>query len=188
MSVWHGLKRTSEIITLLSIAISLPIGIFQFVKEDQKETQLILEKSFDDLDIRYVEYLKLALNYPGLDVFDSPDPNPRTLSKTEKVQQKMLYSVVIALLERAYLTFQFRDLPSRNHQWEGWNQYADNFACRAAFREAGAEVGNEFDIRFQLYMNQKMETLPVLPQNTEGPPAQDGKKDSRNPVEFAPES
>lgn len=167
MKGWQGLKRSSEVITLLSIAISLPVGIYQSVRENKKETQLLLEKTFDDLDIRYVDYLKLALNYPELDVFDIPEPRPRMLSASEKIQQKMLYCVVISILERAYLTFQFRDLPSRSHQWRGWDEYANNYACRAAFREVWAEVGNEFDIRFQLYMKQKMEARPVFPPSLE---------------------
>jgi hypothetical protein len=49
-------------------------------------------------------------------------------------------------------------MPSSRHQWKGWEEYADEFLSRPAFREVWAEVGGEFDTRFQGFMNAKVKS------------------------------
>jgi hypothetical protein len=88
--VWRRIKRATELLSLVSIAISLPVGLYQLRSQHVKETELAIEKTYDDLDQRYIEFQKLCLQYPDLDVYDKPLPNPRKLTDREKIQQKLL--------------------------------------------------------------------------------------------------
>lgn len=153
---WRRIKRATELLSLISIAISLPVGLYQLRSQYVKETELLIEKTYDDLDQRYIDFQKLCLQYPDLDVYDKPLPNPKRLTDQERIQQKLLYTIVLSMLERAYVSFHSHDMPTRRYQWKGWDEYADSFLSRPAFREVWAEVGSEFDTRFQEYMNTKV--------------------------------
>jgi hypothetical protein len=152
---WRMVKRTTELLSLLSIAISLPVGLYQLKKEARKERQLLVEKAYDDLDQRYIDFQKLCLQYPDFDIYDKPATNPPALAEPKITQQKLLYTIVLSMLERAFLTFESEEMPSRRHQWKGWDEYADSFMSRVAFQRVWDEVGTEYDSRFQAYMNKK---------------------------------
>lgn len=154
MRNWTVLKDVTQITALAAIAASLLMIFIETKNENRRNAELLADKVYDDLDIRYIEFLKLTLDYTHLDLLDVPQENPPELTPKEREQQKALYTIVISLLERAHVSF-LKDMDSREHQWAGWDHYADNYMKREAFRKTWDEVETEFDLRFQTYMREK---------------------------------
>jgi hypothetical protein len=156
---WERIKRLSELLALISVAISLPVGFYHLWEERVHENELLAQKTYDDLDNRYIEYEKLCLQYVRLDCADKPLKNPPSLSVYEVTQQKLLYNIMIAILERAYSMYRDVDQKTRGEYWDGWDKFADDFMIRPTFRAAWKESGNEYHIHFQEYMNAKVDKL-----------------------------
>jgi hypothetical protein len=124
---------------------------------------------YDSLEARYVEFQKLALDHPALDVADRPLSNPPELNEAQAAQQRTLYEILFSLFERAYLVYRpgfplgvlgrlFLS-PTRKLQWRAWVNYIDRHlereSCRDAWfngRPPQSDVGQDFDPRFERFM------------------------------------
>ena len=109
------------------------------------------------LDAQYTDFLKLCLEHPQLDCYDEPDKHPKDLDDREKVQQQVLYAMLIPMLEHAYLAYHgesAKEIPETTKaQWPGWVIYATNFMHRPAFLKVWKDLGPEFDQQFQTCLN-----------------------------------
>ena len=142
------------------VIIGLPIAIYQITASRLEAHNHALEaheQVYSGLDGQYTDFLKLCLQYPKLDCYDLADQKPATLDDQERAQQRLLYAILIPMLEHAYLAYHGRAAAEiaqlTESQWPGWAQYANNFMKRPAFRAVWKDLGTEFDQHFKQCMD-----------------------------------
>jgi hypothetical protein len=155
----HGgvVHLTSELVVI----VGLPIAVYQLAAQRWEAHNHALEaheQVYSGLDAQYTDFLKLCLQYPKLDCYDLPaDPPLPKLEDGEKAQQRMLYAILIPMLEHAYLAYHGRPAAEiaelTQAQWPGWKKYATSFMNRPAFRAVWNQLGDEFDSNFKQCMD-----------------------------------
>jgi hypothetical protein len=156
-STWQSVTRAVQLVSLISMGVTLPIGVAEFYVSRVEAQRNRIEDHYDQLDQRYIDFERLCLEHIELDCADAPMVPPPALSSEDRIKQQLIYNVLLSILERAYLKYNVERLDSRRTQWEGWDAYSASFVERAAFRELWKEQGNEYDECFQDYMNAKVE-------------------------------
>jgi hypothetical protein len=141
---------------------------------EQNEIKRRQEEAYDALDEKFIEFQKLCLNYPALDIFDVPDvqlfqeagltaSSLSTLTEEQQRQKQkeevIAFTLLFSIFERAYVMYDGVDEKTRKEQWSGWDEYIHSYCRRANFRFAWKISGSTYDIRFQDYMEQAMKEM-----------------------------
>src|SRR5947209_12217161 len=100
-------------------------------KSDREEKEY---KTYDELDNRFFEYQKLALEYYDLDILDVPNNDPSLAFDKKRKQEMVAYAILFSLFERAYLMFSNQADKFRSRQWSGWKHFLDDFIRRETVR------------------------------------------------------
>jgi hypothetical protein len=159
-----AITRAVELMSLVSIAVTLPIGVVEFYIDRREERRARIEDNYNQLDQRYIEFEHLCLANIALDCADEPMNPPPTLSSEDRMKQRLLYNILLSIFERAYLRYQLEELDDLRSQWTGWDEYATGFLIRPSFRELWSEQGGEYDSCFQAYVNGKLRALDRNPE------------------------
>jgi hypothetical protein len=131
--------------------IGIPVGIAVYGMKSRKERIAREYATYDSLDVKYVEFLKLCLAHPDLDVADTPRPNPN--STPEQIhRERLLFSILISMMERAYLMYKDTSSEVRRKQWIGWNAYIHHWCGRQNFATAMPFLARDFDVGFREYL------------------------------------
>ena len=144
------------VVTSIITILGLPAAIFVYLQEQKSQRSEREYGTFNALDEKYIEIQQLCLEYPELDVFDSPYDNPKELSEEQKKQEEAILLVRISIFERAFLMYQRTASQSKKDQWEGWEIEIKEWFSRGNFRSAWEEHGSYFDKTFFEYFNRFM--------------------------------
>jgi hypothetical protein len=132
--------------------VGLPIAIATFRTSKRKEAIDREYGTYNSLDERYIEFVKFALDHIELDVFELGLVNPPALDDFKKHQQLAAYSILMSIMERAYLMYADQPGAAKRNQWHGWHQFISNYCARISFREAWIKNGDGFDDTFTAYI------------------------------------
>ncbi len=158
-----SLAAISDIFGLLSnvsVALGIPIFAYQYMKERREREY----GTFDALDEKYVEFQRLCIDYPELDIHDVPlapgaAPNAETLRGK---QEEAALWILIALFERAFLMYRRHPRKVRRNQFEGWVQQMREWAKRDNFRRAwGLLAPGDYDRDFMDWFERDILALVV---------------------------
>jgi hypothetical protein len=105
VSQMENLKDIAQIIFYVSLSISGPLALFEFLKLKNKERKAQEHKIYDELDNRFFEYQKLALQYYDLDILDLPNVGASVKLDKKRKQEMVAYAILFSLFERAFLMF-----------------------------------------------------------------------------------
>jgi hypothetical protein len=146
-----------ETVLKLTQLMGIPIAILLYLFNKRKERRDKDYGTYDSLDDKYIDYLKLCLQYPHLDVADIPRPNAAESAAAELTPEQqrdelMVFSVLLSIMERAYLMYKDRWYNVKEVQWNGWEDYIRGWLDRPNFRRALDELLQGFDQRFVDYM------------------------------------
>jgi len=150
--------RLAQLLSLLSLAVSAPMGVVQYYRARVAERQAAVDRTYDALDDRYTSFQVLCMQHVDLDCYDRPLIHAARLSSEDSVRQRLIYTVLLSMLERAYIQYQRKSVPSAKEQWAGWGEYAAAFSPRTAFRATWGEVRTEYDTGFRKFMDSLMTT------------------------------
>ena len=140
-----------KIISGLGTFASVAVAIVVFTWTKRKECQDREAAAYTSLDEKYVEYLKLVVEHPQLDLASRPLKNPPSLTREQQAQERAVFEILVCLMERAFLMY--RDLPEG--QWQGWDAYLKGWCQRENFRRLWGELGYEFDQGFMDYIGKQ---------------------------------
>lgn len=153
-------KETLDILAGLAVLVTLPFGLWQFVRTSRKERIEVAERAYREVDIRFVGYLEVAIQHPRLDGYSLPRRSPvdPSLSPEEHEQQRLLYTVLTNVFENAHRLYHAENAPPelegfRARQWPGWEEYIQRFLKRSAYAAVWEEIRKEYDQPFAAYMN-----------------------------------
>ncbi|GJM40704.1 MAG: hypothetical protein DHS20C20_09860 [Ardenticatenaceae bacterium] len=149
-----------EILANMATLLGVPIAIWLFAHEKRRERLDREYGTYDALDEKYLDYLKLCLEYPDLDVYDyTKSEIDQFLSKeNQKIEKNelILFTILISIFERSFLMYKDQSTSLKKEQWAGWDEYMRDYAARGNFRLAWKILGTQFDTNFLQHMNQIM--------------------------------
>jgi len=155
MDVKH-VKDIVELLDRLTVLIGVPAGLYHYTRTTKKEQRDREYGTYNALDEKYLEFLKLCLDHPSLDVFDIPDETPRQLTEEQAKIELIAFTMLISMFERAFLMYRDQSTAVKRRQWSGWDSYIREYCERKNFRRDWEILGDEFDEDFQRYMAQHL--------------------------------
>jgi hypothetical protein len=188
-SQMENLKDIAQIIFYVSLSISGPLVLFEFLKLN-KERKAQEHKIYDELDNRFFEYQKLALQYYELDILDPPNIGASAKLDKKRKQEMVAYAILFSLFERAFLMFHLQTSRFRLKQWSGWKYFLNDIIRRESVRTSWHLTKKTYDTDFQLFMDRKIDEMltqqsldacrasspDFSPETVEAPAEKGGKK------------
>ena len=150
-----------EMVQKLIVIFGVPIAIYAFVAEKNKERAEREWIAYEKMDERYWAYEQLCMDYPQLNVSDAgaSDPalaklmKPRDeLTSDERIRERQLMFMLIAMYERAYILYSDQTTEFKKRQWSGWENGLKRWVTEPQFREAGKQLGEDFDTQCQSFI------------------------------------
>jgi hypothetical protein len=189
-SQMETMKDIAQIIFYVSLSISGPLAVFEFLKLKNKERQAQEHKIYDELDNRFFEYQKLALQYYDLDILDPPNIGASAKLDKKRKQEMVAYAILFSLFERAFLMFHLQTSRFRLKQWSGWKYFLNDIIRREGVRTSWHLTKETYDTDFQLFMDRKIDEMlaqqsleaslasspDLAPDPVEAPAGKGGKK------------
>src|SRR5687768_3771815 len=129
-------KDIAQIVYYITLSVAGPLALIEYMKAKKRER---LEKEYNtyhELDNRFFDYQKLALEYYDLDILDVPNNDPSLAFDKKRKQEMVAHSILFALFQRAFLMFYQQEDQFRLRQWSGWKHFLNDFIRREAVRTA----------------------------------------------------
>jgi hypothetical protein len=156
-------KNLAQILYYLALSIAGPLALIVYLVERRTNRQEREYKTYDELDNRFFEYQKLALEYYDLDILDVPNNDPSLAFDKKRKQEMVAYSILFSLFERAYLMFCNQGDAFRRRQWSGWKHFLNDFLRRESVRTAWQLSKQTYDTEFQAFMDEKISNIDGRP-------------------------
>ena len=131
--------------------IGLPLAIAVFFFEQRKERENEEEEVYQLLSDSYQDFLKVALQNPDLRLFS--DETTLILSAEQKEKQLIIYIMLVALFERAYLLLYEDSMsPKQARRWNSWEDYILEWSRKPHFRSCLPQLLQGEDPSFARYV------------------------------------
>ncbi|MDO8306681.1 hypothetical protein [Herminiimonas sp.] len=121
-----------ELASFVVTTLALPFAIFLFLHQQRKERDAEDEEAYQLLQNAYNDFLKIVLDNPDLQLRSAT--TRRDLSDEQRERALIIFEMLIALFERAYIVSyepDLRGLPLR--RWHSWDDYMREWCRREDF-------------------------------------------------------
>ena len=149
-------KTIAQIIYYFALSIAGPLALIEFLKAKKRDRLANEYKVYDELNNRFFEYQKIALEYYDLDILDVPNDDPSLSFDKKRKQEMVAYSILFSLFERAFLMFNNQEEKFQLRQWSGWKHFLNDFIRRENVRNAWSLSKGTYDTGFQHFMDGKI--------------------------------
>jgi hypothetical protein len=158
-----NVKDIAQIIYYLTLSVAGPLALIEYLKAKNRDR---LEKEYNtyhELDNRFFDYQKLALEYYDLDILDVPNNDPSLAFDKKRKQEMVAHSILFSLFQRAYLMFRNQAEIFKDKQWSGWKLFLNVFIRRESVRAAWQLSKTTYDTEFQAFMDAKIAEINPKP-------------------------
>lgn len=145
-----------DVIGKFVVILGLPLGYIQYRRSKKKERRDREYGTYNALDEKYLEFQKLCLDHPYLNIFDIPDKETHPLNEKQKKEELILLTMLFSIFERAYLLYSDQNSEIKRKQWVGWDSYIKSYCERDNFLTAWEISGSTFDTDFEAYMRKNI--------------------------------
>lgn len=154
------LKTYLEIISSVISIVGIPVAIWIFYKNKEKEKRDREYQTYNALDDKYIDFLNLCITNSELDIY-----NDQKLLLTNEQEHKRLvmFEILISIFERAFLMYRDQGSKIKKEQWQGWLKYINEWYEVENFKKAWSSIGDQWDSGFVSFMNN------TLKGNTDNP-------------------
>jgi hypothetical protein len=143
---WEG---ASYVVTV----IGLPMAIIVYILDQRRERQNEEEEIFQYLSEEYAEFQKLALENADLQIAFGGDDLDQVLTPEQNERKRILYDILISLLERAYMLVYEEKMDKQTARlWASWEDYIRHWCRRPDFRAALPDLLEGEDEEFAAYI------------------------------------
>ena len=149
----ESLKSMLEMVTQLATIVGIPVGIYVYFVNKQRERSGREYQVYNSLDDKYIDFLKLCIQYPELKVSTGQTEENNQWSEEQEYRRSALYEILISLFERAYLLYNDESDRIKKAQFKGWQEYIHDWMKSKSFRKYWWLLGTQFDKTFKDYMN-----------------------------------
>lgn len=155
--------NVAQIIYYLTLSVAGPLALIEYFRVKKKDRLANEYKIYDELNNRFFEYQKIALEYYDLDILDVPNNDPSLSFDKKRKQEMVAYSILFSLFERAYLMFYHQTETFQLRQWSGWKHFLNDFIRREKVRIAWQLSKGTYDTGFQKFMDEKIAEFMLCP-------------------------
>ena len=138
------------------VILGLPLAILLLYREKVRERRDREYGTYNALDDKYIQFLEMCLEHPNLDVSDFPRQDQRQPTEAELRQVQILLTILVSILERAFLMYKDQSTEIKKRQYAGWVDYMKDWCSRPIFRSQWPTLGKQFDSAFLDFMNELM--------------------------------
>ena len=156
------LKDAAELLSYLVVVLGVPTGLVQYGRAKTREREEREWRAYDRVSASYLDFQRLCLEYPYLDLFDVPDAVPVELTALQRKQETVACSMLFAIFERAYLVYAEHPTHITAGQWQGWDQHIRSYFARDSIRRVWQLWGGSYDPRFEAYVRRVYEETTVM--------------------------
>lgn len=148
MTYLEQLEALSYIVTI----VGLPLGIYVYLRDQQKERKNEEEEVYVRLSDQYAEFLELVLKNADLQLTTrhalAAPPTPE-----QQERRMVLFEILVALFERAYILVYEEEMDKdETRLWASWEDYMREWCGRPDFREALPSLLRGEDPDFAAYI------------------------------------
>ena len=155
------LQQILQIVSSIISVLGIPIGIYVYYSTKRREQRDREYLTYDVLGEKYLQYLELCLENWDLDVFDIPlSTQKKKATMEQERKEQIIFSILVSMLERAYLMYKNQSNKVMKAQFSGWEYYMRTWSSRENFRRSWNHPGFDpqtYDESFYKYMNSLME-------------------------------
>ena len=124
-------EQQSYIVTV----IGLPFAIAVYLKDQRQERQNDEEEIYQRLSDEYAEFCKLIIDNADLRLRTQKD-SPPVLTPEQEERRLILFEMLIALFERAYILVYEDDMSRQQRRlWQSWEDYMRDWCERDDFQD-----------------------------------------------------
>jgi hypothetical protein len=132
-----------EFSSYLVTVFGLPLAVFALWRDaraerdnERKEFEQRDEETYLRLSEQYTEFLDAVLQYPELGLHPRL-PAPSGLDAEQQARKLLLFDMLIALFERAFILLYEDTLDAQGaRRWQSWADYIEQWCGREDFRDA----------------------------------------------------
>ena len=154
-----SVKDLAQILYYVTLSVAGPLALIEFFRARKADRRANEYKIYDELNNRFFEYQKIALQYYDLDILDVPNNDPSLSFDKKRKQEMVAYAMLFSLFERAYLMFHQQEIEFQERQWSGWKRFLNDFIRRENVRVAWQLSKGTYDTDFQRFMDEKIATI-----------------------------
>ena len=166
-----NVRDVAQIIYYITLSVAGPLALFEFLKARKADRRANEYKIYDELNDRFFEYQKIALEYYDLDILDVPNNDPSLAFDKKRKQEMVAHAMLFSLFERAFLMFHQQEDQFRLRQWSGWKHFLNDFIRREAVRTAWRISRGTYDTDFQKFMDAKIAEIQSVESSESPQPA-----------------
>jgi hypothetical protein len=143
--------ETWELLSYMVTVIGLPLAICVFVFEQRKERVNEEDAVYELLSDNYQQFLRVVLDNPDLRLFSMPKTT--RLDEQQRERMTVVFGMLIALFERAYiLLYEPRLAGAKLRRWGTWEDSMREWCAREDFRDQLDTLLIGEDAEFGAYM------------------------------------
>lgn len=151
--------ETWELMAYVVTVVGLPLAIAVFVFQERKERENEEEEVFHLLSDSYQDFLKVALVNPDLRLFS--DETTPSLDDQQKERELIIFTMLVALFERAYLLLYEDDMsPKQARRWHSWEDFILEWCQKPHFRSRLPQLLRGEDPGFARYVENLIASGP----------------------------
>lgn len=141
-----------EALSYIVTVVGLPLGIWVYLNDQRKERKNEEEEVYVRLSDQYTDFLRLVLRNADLQL-TTRNASCARLSDEQKERRMVLFEILVALFERAYILVYEDDMDKDEARlWASWEDYMREWCRRADFREALPALLSGEDPDFAAYI------------------------------------
>ncbi|MDQ3020542.1 MAG: hypothetical protein M3R36_08230 [Bacteroidota bacterium] len=145
------IKEWFELLSYAATIIGIPLAIYVYYSDKNKERKIREKDALFTSHSLYVDYLKICLENPELNVYNTSFNDPEYSQKEKK--ELIIFEILFTYLESAYLFYKDQTDDIKNKRWAGWINYIKDFAHQDNFRKAWEVTEGQWDEDFMRFMN-----------------------------------
>ncbi len=158
-----NVKDWFELFSYAATIIGIPLAIVVYMNGRKEDKRLKKEEALFTSHGLYVDYLKLCLENPELEIYDITYKKPEFSTITKK--EFIAFEILFAYLESAFHYYREQSDEFKQKRWSGWVTYIKGYIRQENFLKAWELTGNEWETDFSQFLNslivehKKQETL-----------------------------
>ncbi|MEO6693780.1 MAG: hypothetical protein ABIY50_13050 [Ignavibacteria bacterium] len=145
------IKEWCELLSYAATIVGIPLAIFVYSKDKILERKRKEKEVLFTSHTLYVDYLKLCLTNPELDIFNS-NFNNNSFSENEK-KEIIIFEILFTYLESTFLYYSDLSDEIKMKRWAGWESYIKEFSENDNFIKAWRMTEGQWDLDFMNFMN-----------------------------------
>lgn len=123
-----------ELLSYMVTVVGLPFAIVVFIFEQRRERANEEEELYQRLSDEYAEFCKLIIDNADLRL-RTQKKSPPTLSPEQEERRLLLFEMLVALFERAYiLVYADKMNKQQRRLWQSWDDYMHDWCEHDDFR------------------------------------------------------